>query len=74
MLALPGATAFLSSRRGSAKAALACLEWAEERREERRPFQADLERDVLKSLLRGKCPVILVLARTLWTKPREPPS
>lgn len=69
-LALPGATAFLSSRRGSAKAALACLDWAEGRREDLRPviggFHSDLERDVLKSLLRGKCPVILVLARTLW--------
>lgn len=70
LLALPGATAFLSSRRGSAKAALACLQWAERRREEPRlvvgGFHSDLERDVLKSLLRGKCPVILVLARTLW--------
>lgn len=75
LLALPGATAFLSFRRGSAKAALACLEWAEGRREERRPvigaFHSDLERDVLKSLLRGKCPVILVLARTLWKKVPE---
>lgn len=70
LLELSGATAFLSSRRGSAKAALACLEWAEKRRTELRPviggFHSDLERDVLKSLLRGKCPVILVLARTLW--------
>lgn len=72
LLARPGATAFLSSRRGSAKAALACLDWAEGRREEPRPviggFHSDLERDVLKILLRGKCPVILVLARTLWKK------
>lgn len=72
LLSLSGATAFLSSRRGSAKAALACLEWAEGRREEPRPviggFHSDLEQDVLKILLRGKCPVILVLARTLWKK------
>lgn len=72
LLALSGATAFLSSRRGSAKAALACLEWAEKRRTELRPviggFHSDLERDVLKILLRGKCPVILVLARTLWKR------
>ncbi len=70
LLSLSGATAFLSSRRGSAKAALSCLEWAEKRRTELRPviggFHSDLERDVLKILLRGRCPVVLVLARTLW--------
>lgn len=51
---------------------MACLEWAEGRREEPRPviggFHSDLERDVLKILLRGKCPVIVVLARTLWKR------
>lgn len=70
LLSLPGATAFLSSRRGSAKAALACLEWAEGRRNDARPviggFHSDLEKDVLKLLLRGTCPIVLVLARTLW--------
>ena len=70
LLSLPGATAFLSSRRGSAKAALACLEWAEGRRDDARPviggFHSDLEKDVLKLLLRGTCPIVLVLARTLW--------
>lgn len=72
LLSLSGATAFLSSRRGSARAALACLEWAEKRRTELRPviggFHSDLERDVLKILLRGRCPVVLVLARTLWKR------
>lgn len=76
LLALPGATAFLSSRRGSAKAALACLEWAETRREESGPviggFHSPHERDVLDMLLRGSCPVVLVLARSLWkTIPEE---
>ena len=70
LLSLPGATAFLSSRRGSAKAALACLEWAEGRRDDARPviggFHSDLEKDVLRLLLRGTCPIVLVLARTLW--------
>ncbi len=70
LLSLPGATAFLSSRRGSAKAAMACLEWAEGRRNNARPmiggFHSDLEKDVLKLLLRGTCPIVLVLARTLW--------
>ena len=70
LLSLPGATAFLSSRRGSAKAALASLEWAEVRRLDARPViggvHSDLEQDVLKLLLRGSCPIILVLARALW--------
>ena len=35
-------------------------------------FQSALERDVLKLLLRGTSPVILVLARSLWkTVPQE---
>ena len=70
LLSLPGATAFLSSRRGSAKAALGCLEWAEARRDEPGPviggFHSGLEGDVLRMLLRGTCPIILVLARALW--------
>ena len=76
LLGLSGATAFLSSRRGSAKSALACLEWAESRREESGPviggFHSPHERDVLDMLLRGSCPVVLVLARSLWkTVPEE---
>ena len=66
----PDKTAFLSSRRISAADVLKCYEWAEKVRDSDcciiSGFQSPLEKDVLKFLLRGKVPIILVLARSLW--------
>ena len=72
----PDKVAFLSSRRISPADVLKCYEWAEKVRDTERcvisGFQSPLEKDVLKFLLRGKVPVILVLARSLWkTVPEE---
>ena len=76
LLDLPDKVAFLSSRRISAADVLKCYEWAEKIRDTAQcvvsGFQSPLEKDVLKFLLRGKAPVILVLARSLWkTVPEE---
>ena len=72
----PDKVAFLSSRRISPADVLKCYEWAEKVRDTEQcvisGFQSPLEKDVLKFLLRGKVPVILVLARSLWkTVPEE---
>ncbi len=69
-------TAFLSSRRVEPAAVIRAYDWATEMRGAGRcvmgGFQSALERDVLKLLLRGTSPVILVLARSLWkTVPQE---
>lgn len=76
LLGLPDKVAFLSSRRISAADVLKCYEWAEKIRDTETcvisGFQSPLEKDVLKFLLRGKVPIILVLARSLWkTVPEE---
>lgn len=76
LLDLPDKVAFLSSRRISAADVLKCYEWAEKIRDTETcvvsGFQSPLEKDVLKFLLRGKVPIILVLARSLWkTIPEE---
>ena len=76
LLDLPDKVAFLSSRRISAADVLKCYEWAEKIRDTDQcvisGFQSPLEKDVLKFLLRGKVPIILVLARSLWkTVPEE---
>ena len=76
ILDCPGKVAFLSSRRISPADVLKCYEWAEKVSDIERcvisGFQSPLEKDVLKFLLRGKVPVILVLARSLWkTVPEE---
>ena len=76
ILDCPGKVAFLSSRRLSAADVLKCYEWAEKIRDTGMcvisGFQSPLEKDVLKFLLRGKVPIILVLARSLWkTVPEE---
>jgi predicted Rossmann fold nucleotide-binding protein DprA/Smf involved in DNA uptake len=72
----PDKVAFLLSRRISPADVLQCYEWAEKVRDTEQcvvsGFQSPLEKDVLKFLLRGKVPVILVLARSLWkTVPEE---
>ena len=76
LLDLLDKVAFLSSRRISAADVLKCYEWAEKIRDTGTcvisGFQSPLEKDVLKFLLRGKVPIILVLARSLWkTVPEE---
>ena len=76
LLSHPDKVAFLSSRQISAADVLKCYDWAEKVRDSDcciiSGFQSPLEKDVLKFLLRGKVPIILVLARSLWkTVPEE---
>ena len=75
LLDLQDKVAFLSSRKISAADVMKCYEWAEKVRNGDRcivsGFQSPLEKDVLKFLLRGKAPLILVLARKLWAKVPE---
>lgn len=56
--------AFLASRKITPENVLAAHAWATRVREESRAvisgFQSELERDVLKFLLRGTCPIIVV--------------
>ena len=70
ILAIPDKVAFLSSRKISAADVLKCYEWAEKIRETTQcvisGFHSPLEKDLLKFLLRGKAPIILVLARKMW--------
>ncbi len=62
-------TAFLCSRQVPADAVLKCYDWAIQMREAGRcvisGFHSPLEQDVLHYLLKGKQPVIMVLARGL---------
>lgn len=65
-------TAFLCSRKIPAGAVLKCYDWAIQMREEGKcvisGFHSQLEKDVLHYLLKGKQPVILVLARGMKKK------
>jgi len=62
-------TAFLCSRRTPASVVLKCYDWAIGQRESGvcviSGFHSQLEKDVLHYLLKGKQPIILVLARGL---------
>ena len=62
-------TAFLCSRKVQASSVLKCYDWAILQREEGNcvisGFHSKLEQDVLHFLLKGKQPIILVLARGL---------
>ncbi len=64
-------TAFLSSRKVSPEAVLRCCAWAAAQRDAGRcvisGFHSALERDVLRLLLKGVQPVVLVLARRLYS-------
>ncbi|CAN5699110.1 hypothetical protein BH10BAC2_BH10BAC2_14910 [soil metagenome] len=64
--------AFLCSRRVSASAVLKCYDWAIEQREKGNciisGFHSQIEKDVLHYLLKGKQPIIVVLARGLKEK------
>ena len=70
LLTLPK-TAFLSSRKISPEAVLRCCAWAAAQRDAGRcvisGFHSALERDVLRLLLKGVQPVVLVLARRLYS-------
>ena len=70
LLEHPNKVAFLSSRKITASAVLKCYDWATEIRDTDHcvvsGFQSPLEKDVLKFLLRGNAPIILVLARKPW--------
>lgn len=63
-------TAFLSSRKISPQSVMTCYDWATQQRKDGRcvisGFHAQLEKDVLHFLLKGKQPVILVLGRSLY--------
>lgn len=65
-------TAFLCSRKIPAGAVLKCYDWAIQMRDEGKcvisGFHSQLEKDVLHYLLKGKQPVILVLARGMKKK------
>lgn len=64
--------AFLCSRKVPASAILKCYDWAIEQRERKHcvisGFHSQIEKDVLHNLLKGKQPIILVLARGLKEK------
>ena len=64
-------TAFLCSRQVSRVAVLRCYDWATGVCKEKgvvvSGFQSKIERDVLHFLLRGKKPVIIVLARKMYS-------
>jgi len=65
-------TAFLSSRRIPPEKVLACYDWATAQRDAGRcvisGFHSDLEKDVLKFLLKGRQSLIVVLARRLYRR------
>ena len=63
-------TAFLCSRQVSSHAVLRCYDWATEMRDRGEVvvsgFQSKIEKDVLHFLLKGKQPVIMVIARQMY--------
>ena len=64
---------FIASRHASSIDVIPTLDWAAElsRRDDVAVvsgFQSPLEKDVLKFLLRGVCPIIIVLARGMYRK------
>lgn len=73
ILEMPQRIAFLSSQKIAAPDVIRCYDWAVEIRDRDdlcviSGFQSALEADVLKYLLRGKVPIVLVLARRMWKK------
>lgn len=61
---------FLCSRTTASSAILPCLDWATEMAKGSVPvmstFHSEIESAVLDILLRGKCPIILVLGRRIY--------
>lgn len=68
-------TAFLASNTIPLDMVLRCYDWASGKHEEGEcvisGFSSKLERDVLHFLIKSKCPVILVLARRLYSNTPE---
>ena len=67
-------TAFLSSDRFSAASVLKSYDWAAEMVKQKRcvisGFHSKMEKDVFEILLRGKQPIIWVLARGMFKRPK----
>ena len=68
---------FIASRHASTLDVIPTLDWAVEVSKSMdvavvSGFQSPLEKDVLKFLLRGVCPIIIVLARGMYRKLPEP--
>ena len=68
---------FIASRHASTLDVIPTLDWAVEISKSMdvavvSGFQSPLEKDVLKFLLRGVCPIIIVLARGMYRKLPEP--
>lgn len=63
-------TAFLASKKIPPEQVLRCYDWAVKVRDESTPimsgFHSPLEKDVLGFLLKGRAPLIVVLARSLY--------
>lgn len=63
---------FLCSRCTKSSVILPCLDWAVERAKGEDPvistFHSEIEKAVLDMLIPGKCPVILVLGRSIYKK------
>lgn len=67
---------FLASRHVASEEVLRCYDWATKQAEEQQcvvsGFSSKIEQDVLHFLLKGECPVIVVLARRMYAKlPKE---
>ena len=64
--------AFMASRRVASEEVLRCYDWATEQAKTQQcvvsGFSSKLEKDVLHFLLKGKCPVIVVLARRMYAE------
>lgn len=64
---------FIASRHTSSLNIIPTLDWAAEMSRQKdiavvSGFQSPLEKDVLKFLLRGVCPIIIILARGMYRK------
>ena len=64
---------FIASRRMATTDVIPTLDWAMEMSRQKEVamvsgFQSPMEKDVLKFLLRGVCPIIIVLARGMYCK------
>lgn len=65
-------TAFFCSRKMSSLGIMRSYDWATEQRDKGQcvvsGFQSDIEKDVLHFLIKGKQPIVIVLARKLYKK------
>ena len=63
-------TAFLASSKIPVDMVLKCYDWATQMAEEEQcivsGFSSHLEKEVLHFLMKGSCPIILVLARQMY--------